>query len=90
MPLAQFANFDGLQPQSGNAYSTTVASGTPSVNSPGDNGTGAVVSSAVEGSNVDIAAEFTSLIQTQRAYEANTKVVTTVNELLQETDQLIT
>jgi flagellar hook protein FlgE len=90
VPLAQFANFDGLQPQSGNAYSTTVASGTPSVNSPGDNGTGAVVSSAVEGSNVDIAAEFTSLIQTQRAYEANTKVVTTVNELLQETDQLIT
>ena len=61
-------------------------SGTPSVNSPGDNGTGTIVSSSVEGSNVDIASEFTSLIQTQRAYEANTKVVTTVNEPLQETD----
>ena len=40
VPLVQFSNFDGLQPQNGNAYSTTVESGTPSVNSPGDNGTG--------------------------------------------------
>jgi flagellar hook protein FlgE len=89
IPLVQFSNFDGLQPQNGNAYSTTVASGTPSVNSPGDNGTGTIVSNSVEGSNVDIAQEFTNLIQTQRAYEANTKVVTAVNQLLQETDQLV-
>ncbi len=89
VPLVQFSNFDGLQPQNGNAYSTTVESGTPSVNSPGDNGTGTIVASSVEGSNVDIASEFTNLIQTQRAYEANTKVVTTVNQLLQETDQLV-
>lgn len=89
VPLVQFSNFDGLQPQNGNAYSTTVESGTPSVNSPGDNGTGTIISSAVEGSNVDVASEFTNLIQTQRAYEANTKVVTTVDQLLQETDNLI-
>lgn len=89
VPLVQFSNFDGLQPQNGNAYSTTVESGTPSVNSPGDNGTGTIISSAVEGSNVDVASEFTSLIQTQRAYEANTKVVTTVDQLLQETDNLV-
>jgi flagellar hook protein FlgE len=89
IPLVQFSNFNGLQPQSGNAYSTTVASGNPSINSPGDNGTGHIVSSSVEGSNVDIAAEFTKLIQTQRAYEANTKVVTTTDTLLEETDNLI-
>ena len=89
VPLVQFSNFDGLQPQNGNAFSTTVASGTPSVNSPGDNGTGTIVASSVEGSNVDIAAEFTKLIQTQRAYEANTKVVTTTDQLLQLTDNLI-
>jgi flagellar hook protein FlgE len=89
IPLVQFSNFDGLQPQNGNAYSTTVASGTPSVNSPGDNGTGNIIASSVEGANVDVAAEFTKLIQTQRAYEANTKVVTTADQLLQETDNLI-
>jgi flagellar hook protein FlgE len=89
IPLVQFSNFDGLQPQNGNAFSTTVASGTPSINSPGDNGTGTIVASSVEGSNVDIAAEFTKLIQTQRAYEANTKVVTTTDTLLQLTDNLI-
>ncbi|HZS81978.1 MAG TPA: flagellar hook-basal body complex protein [Stellaceae bacterium] len=89
VPLASFSDPNGLQSQNGNAYSTTVASGTPSVQSPGDNGTGTIVPSSVEGSNVDIAAEFTKLIQTQRAYEANTKVVTTTNQLLQETNNLI-
>jgi len=47
------------------------------------------VTQSVESSNVDIAAEFTKLIQTQRAYEANTKVITTTDTLLQMTDNLI-
>jgi flagellar hook protein FlgE len=89
IPLINFSNYNGLQPQNGNAYSTTVASGTPEVSSAGSNGTGNVVASSTEGSNVDIAAEFTKLIQTQRAYEANTKVVTTANDMLQITDNLI-
>jgi flagellar hook protein FlgE len=89
VPLVQFSNYDGLQPQNGNAFSTTVASGTPSIHSAGDNGTGTLIASSVEGANVDIAAEFTKLIQTQRAYEANTKVITTTDNLLQETDNLI-
>ncbi len=89
VPLVQFSNYDGLQPQNGNAFSTTVASGTPSIHSAGDNGTGSIISSSVEGANVDIAAEFTKLIQTQRAYEANTKVITTTDTLLQMTDNLI-
>ncbi len=89
VPLASFSDANGLQSQNGNAYSTTVSSGTPSVQSPGDNGTGTINPSSVEGSNVDIASEFTRLIQTQRAYEANTKVVTTTDTLLQETNNLI-
>jgi len=66
-----------------------VASGTPSIHSAGDNGTGTIIASSVEGADVDIAAEFTKLIQTQRAYEANTKVITTTDTLLQMTDNLI-
>jgi flagellar hook protein FlgE len=89
VPLVQFSNYDGLQGMNGNAFSTTVASGTPSVHAAGDNGTGTLVASSVEGANVDIAAEFTKLIQTQRAYEANTKVITAVNDLLQQTNNLI-
>jgi len=89
VPLVQFSNYDGLQGQNGNAFSTTVASGTPSIHSAGDNGTGSIVASSVEGADVDIAAEFTKLIQTQRAYEANTKVITAVNDLLQQTNNLI-
>jgi flagellar hook protein FlgE len=89
VPLVQFSNYNGLQPQNGNAFSTTVASGTPSIHSAGDNGTGSIIASSVEGADVDIAAEFTKLIQTQRAYEANTKVITAVNDLLQQTNNLI-
>jgi flagellar hook protein FlgE len=89
VPLVQFSNYDGLQAQNGNAFSTTVASGTPSIHAAGDNGTGSLVASSVEGANVDIASEFTKLIQTQRAYEANTKVITAVDTLLQETNNLI-
>jgi flagellar hook protein FlgE len=89
VPLVQFSNYNGLQPQNGNAFSTTVASGTPSIHSAGDNGTGTIIASSVEGADVDIAAEFTKLIQTQRAYEANTKVITAVNDLLQQTNNLI-
>src|SRR5260221_6655215 len=89
VPLVQFSNYNRLQPQNGNAFSTTVAGGTPSIHSAGDNGTGTIIASSVQGAHVDIAAEFTKLIQTQRAYEANTKVITAVNDLLQQTNNLI-
>jgi flagellar hook protein FlgE len=89
VPLVSFSNYDGLQAHNGNAYSTTVSSGTPQVTAAGANGTGTLESSSVEGSNVDIATEFTKLIQTQQAYAANSKVITTVNQMLQVTDQLI-
>ena len=51
---------------------------------PGTNGVGTLVTSQLELSNVDLASQLTSLITTQRAYEANSKVVTTSNEILQD------
>jgi flagellar hook protein FlgE len=74
---------------SGNAFSTSTDSGTPTVSAAGSNGSGTLVPSSVEGSNVDIAAEFTKLIQAQRAYSANTKVVTATSQLLDDTNNMV-
>jgi flagellar hook protein FlgE len=63
----------------------TVESGEARVTDAGTDGAGQLVASSVERSNVDIASEFTKLIVAQRAYTANTKVVTTADELLQDT-----
>jgi len=85
VPLVTFNNADALQRQNGQAFTATLESGTPLANPAGTNGAGGLVTSAVEGSNVDIAAEFSKLIVAQRAYSANTKVVTTADDLLQQT-----
>ncbi|MGE0222036.1 MAG: flagellar hook protein FlgE [Acetobacteraceae bacterium] len=85
VPLITFNNADALQRQNGQAFTATLESGTPLANPAGTNGAGALVTSSVEGSNVDIAAEFSKLIVAQRAYSANTRVVTTSDELLQQT-----
>lgn len=85
VPITTFANPDALQRLNGQAFTSTIASGTPQVLQAGANGAGAIVADATEGSNVDIAAEFTKLIVAQRAYSANTKIVTTADELLQQT-----
>ena len=89
IPVAQFSNYNALQPENGNAYSATTASGIAGYVEPGANGTGNVVASATESSNVDIAAEFTKMIQTQRAYGANSRVITVANQLMEETNNLI-
>lgn len=85
VPLATFANPDALQRQDGQAFTATTDSGSPQVIATGGNGAGTLVTSSVETSNVDIAQEFTKLIVAQRAYSANTKLVTTADELLQST-----
>lgn len=85
VPVVTFASADSLQLQDGQAYLATKDSGTPRVAQAGSNGAGALVVSALEASNVDIATEFTKLIVAQRAYSANTKMVTTADELLQQT-----
>ncbi|KZL11429.1 flagellar hook protein FlgE [Pseudovibrio sp. Ad26] len=86
--IVNFSNPDGLQAKSGNVYAATDASGDPAIGFPGDNGFGSLFSGAVEGSNVDLAAELTEMVQAQRTYSANTKVFNASSELLQELNNL--
>ncbi len=85
VPLTTFADPNALQRQNGQAFTTTPLSGPPLTVPVGSSGAGQLVVSAVEGSNVDIAKEFSKLIVAQRAYSANTKLVTTADQMLQET-----
>ena len=77
--LANFNGTNGLQRIDGGAFESTDASGPATYNAPGK-----IVSSSLEGSNTDIADEFTKLIVTQQAYSANTKVITTSNTMVQD------
>lgn len=85
VPITTFAAADALQRVDGQAFTATRDSGAAQTLTSGSNGAGSLVVSAVESSNVDIATEFTKLIVAQRAYSANTKMVTTADELLQQT-----
>ncbi len=82
IPVVQFNAPDQLQRLSGSAYGATIDSGSPQVNPPGQSGGGTITPSEVEGSNVDIATEFTKLITAQQVYSANSKVITTADQLL--------
>jgi flagellar hook protein FlgE len=82
IPLATFANPDGLSETSGNAYLTSIASGSPTITEADLGGAGTLQSKNLEGSTVDLATEFTSLITTQRAYSAASKIVTTASTML--------
>lgn len=84
IPLFQVGNPEALQKVDGNAYVNTVESGNVRATAAGEGGAGNFVTSSIEGSNVDLADEFTKLIITQRAYSGNTRVVTASNEMLQE------
>ncbi len=88
IPLATFANPDGLAEVSGNAYTTTPNSGTPIVNVASTGGSGTIQSKELEGSTVDLATEFTNLITTQRAYSACSRIVTTASQMLDELLQM--
>ena len=85
VPLTTFADPDALQHEDGQAFQATKAAGAPQTVQSGSNGAGSLVASSVESSNVDIASEFTKLIVAQQAYSANTKMVTTADQLLQTT-----
>jgi len=84
MQLATFANPAGLDKQGRNLLLPSVASGDALLRLPLTGNTGSIVSGALEGSNVDIAEEFTSLIINQRAFQANARTITTNDEVLQE------
>ena len=85
VPLTTFAAPDALQRQDGQAFTATLGSGAPQTKAAGTGGTQGLAVQSLESSNVDIAQEFTKLIVAQRAYSANTKLVTTADDLLQQT-----
>ena len=84
IPLATFLNPNGLQADAGSAFRTTLESGLYNINASNAGGAGRIQSGVLEGSNVDLAAEFTSLITTQRAYSASSRIITTADEMLEE------
>ncbi|MCK6411308.1 MAG: flagellar basal-body rod protein FlgG [Azonexus sp.] len=86
--LATFVNPGGLQSIGQNLFLETAASGTPTPNTPGTNGAGVVNQTYVETSNVNVAEELVTMIQTQRAYELNSKVVSTSDAMLGRLTQL--
>jgi flagellar hook protein FlgE len=83
IPVATFSNPDGLDPISGNAYLQTNESGSVLLRESGQGAAGTIAPSSLENSTVDIATEFSNLIVTQRAYEANSKIITTADQMLE-------
>ena len=82
--MATFKNVNGLEKTGDSDFRASVNSGYAQVGVPGSAGMGSVVSGALEMSNVDLASEFTNLVIAQRGFQANSRVITTSDELLQE------
>lgn len=82
--LARFNDSQALSKEGGNLYICTRASGDPITGHPGENGLGRIAPNSLEQSNVDIAAEFVKMITTQRGFQANSRVITTTDAMLQE------
>ena len=80
--LVDFLNPRGLQPVGENLYVETVASGPPQPGTPGLNGLGSLVQGSLETSNVNIVEEFVNMIESQRAYEMNSRAISTSDEML--------
>jgi flagellar basal-body rod protein FlgG len=88
LQLANFINPAGLESRGENLYVETGASGNPNLNVPGTNGSGVLMQGYVESSNVNVVEEMVNMIQTQRAYEINSKAITTSDQMLQKLSQL--
>lgn len=88
LQLATFINPAGLMSMGENMYQETASSGTPSTNVPGTNGSGLLSQNYVETSNVNVVEEMVNMIQTQRAYEINSKSITTSDQMLQKLSQM--
>jgi flagellar hook protein FlgE len=82
--LAGFQNEDGLIKEGGNLFRASLASGAAITNRPGSNGLGSLAPGSLEQSNVDIASEFVDMITTQRGFQANSKTITTIDNMLSE------
>lgn len=86
--LATFINPAGLESRGENLYYETSSSGAPTIGAPTENGLGTVMQKYVETSNVNVVEELVSMIQTQRAYEINSKAITTSDQMLAKLAQL--
>ncbi|WP_422017106.1 flagellar basal-body rod protein FlgG [Roseateles sp.] len=86
--LANFVNAAGLDPKGQNLFTETASSGTPNTGAPANNGMGALAQGFVETSNVNVVEELVQMIQTQRAYELNSKAVQTSDQMLQKLAQI--
>jgi flagellar basal-body rod protein FlgG len=86
--LTTFVNPAGLESRGENLYMETGSSGSPNTNTPGTNGAGLLMQGYVETSNVNVVEELVNMIQTQRAYEINSKAITTSDQMLQRISQL--
>jgi flagellar basal-body rod protein FlgG len=88
LQIASFVNPAGLEPKGQNIYAETAASGTPNAGTPGQNGLGSLQQGFVETSNVNVVEELVQMIQTQRAYELNSKAIQVSDQMLQKLAQL--
>jgi flagellar basal-body rod protein FlgG len=83
LQIADFINPAGLQPRGENLFIETAASGTAQPGSPGLNGLGTVTQGALETSNVNVVEELVTMIETQRAYEMNSRAISASDSMLQ-------
>ena len=83
LQVVDFINPAGLQPVGENLYIETVASGTPTPGTPGLDGLGSTDQGFLEGSNVNVVTELVNMIETQRAYEMNSKAISTSDQMMQ-------
>ena len=88
LQIASFVNPAGLAPNGGTVFAEPAASGTPHAGTPGQNGLGSLQQGFVETSNVNVVEELVQMIQTQRAYELNSKAIQTSDQMLQKLAQL--
>ncbi len=84
LALASFANPSGLLKSGGNLFTTSANSGVPRIGTPDSNGRGQVATGFLEMSNVDLAQQFTNMIMAERGFQANSRVITTSDEILQD------
>ncbi|MGN6324940.1 flagellar hook protein FlgE [Pseudolysinimonas sp.] len=86
--LANFANPGGLEKAGGSTYRASIDSGTPALGTAGSGGLGALQAGSLEMSNVDLSQEFTNLIVAQRGFQANARIITTSDQVLQDLTDL--
>jgi flagellar hook protein FlgE len=84
LAIADFASYSGLAKQGSNLYAESLGSGQALIGAPNSAGMGSIAPSTLEMSNVDLGTEFVEMITTQRAFQANSKVITTSDEILSE------